>query len=408
MQRSNSNQRIYEYLISATDLSRPFDASHYKAINAWGDHAKQVILDDIFGILRKLDNGDIDEQPGLSVVEFGKDPDYAQFAVTLLRKRLHKVTEDLTHQENIAAFLKSLELPVHRAILAGYIFNAVNRRIPYYFRQLDELVDAKLISESQRAQKIAEIHVVSELLRIVTDDLVAEKSLSECIEHIQVKIKQKVAMIMEKQIAARLKPASIMARYNDVERCQLALAGIEMPAFNVMIQNYSSLGEEFLSDRLQRKDAISQELNGCLINTWAKVAYQIEIQLSETDRLQMAVIDKIRREMVLSQEFAGLIQLTNDVQLIREKYEKPFMGFINRDLNNIAKMKTLKNIEVAMNHLISQYPKLNLTQIRESLLQTLSTQQRLIPGRSDLKDYIEKECVKLQRELAREDRVFTH
>ncbi len=408
MQRSAPHQKIYEYLLSSTDLSRPFDASQYKTINAWGEHALQLNLDDVFGKILKNDQGVLEEQQGLSVVEFGKDSEYAQFIVTLLRKRLHKVTEDLTKSENIAAFLSSQDANVRNAVLAGYVFNAINKRIPKYFHHLDKLLDEKLISEPFRAQKIAEIHIIAEMLKIINDDLVANKSLSQSIEHIHAKMKQKVAIIMEKQIAARLKPAATMARYTDVERGQLAVAGIDMRAFNIMIQNYSALGEEFLFERLQRTDPISQELNACLINAWAKVAYQIEIQLSETDRLQMAVMDKIRREMVLSQEFAGLIQLTNDVQSIREKYEKPFMGFINRDLNNIAKMKTLKNIEIAMNGLIVQYPQLNLTQIKEALLQTLYTQKSLIHGRSDLKDYIDKLSQKLVQQLDQDERLEIH
>ena len=236
-------------------------------------------------------------------------------------------------------------------------------------------------------------------MRIISDDLIANKSLLQSIEHVRAKSQQKVTTIMEKQITARLKPATTMALYTDMERGQLALAGIDLSSFNIMIQTYSSLGEEFLSDRLQRQDAIYQEFNATLINTWAKVAYQIELQLSETDRLQVAVLDKLRREMPLSQEFYGLVQLTNEVQRIREKYEKPFLGFIHRDVNNVAKMKTIKNIELAMNSLIAKYPQMNLTQIKESLLQTLHTQQRLISGQSDLKDYIERQCQKLTREL---------
>ena len=93
-----ASQQILAYIKATKDLNRPFDAAHYKTINAWGFEAEKLGLNTILG---HYDKNEKNYSEVLSFEKFGADEEYAKDMVDLMRQKMGTVLRDLLNDRDI-------------------------------------------------------------------------------------------------------------------------------------------------------------------------------------------------------------------------------------------------------------------------------------------------------------------
>lgn len=400
-------------------LNRPFDAANFSE-RFTKDEINKINL--IEGSMLELQQAmklekSIDTTTKKRIGEFGvrakqfkPNPDdlnnFGVEKIESIRKRMEEVLKDLegnwpegfdpNAEENKDIMWK---------IKSGYIFNALNQEFGVLMKEY---------AKSGNKDKLDEVSKLSELYRIIADDLAKGKTPAESHEHINETLDKKVNEINVRLIHAGvtdLMSSKPTFEFNKIkkklDKLNLELSGINVDDYKKKLFSYAGVGastlEVSLSNPKKTSEAVRKDIKdiqGTLMHAWSRVANAMDKKIVKSE-FDFANGEMAIRGHKMTKDYEKVIQLANDIISIRDGYEKRLGGLYRKDIKNPEKVKLLNEIKNKMMDLVGKYPEeiKSITELRGKMLaevRKIMVDNKDLLSNSKMTSHLERLCTKLE------------